>query len=212
MTSIACLYDNRGWKAPKQSTLDVHPSGAARADDFHVLFEPGVDLPGVAIAADGAYGVTVADPDELPRVLKDAQDAVGGRSAGVSVSFPGVQSPLFLRLALGADRPERRTMVPRVRDTRILSYEPLISPTALLEELPLGDARAAVVERSRDEARAVLDGADDRLLVVAGPCSVHDPAAALDYACQLAGLRDQFSSDLLIVMRVYFDKPRTVTG
>ena len=103
-------------------------------------------------------------------------------------------------------------MVPRVRDTRILSYEPLISPTALLEELPLGDARAAVVERSRDEARAVLDGADDRLLVVAGPCSVHDPAAALDYACQLAGLRDQFSSDLLIVMRVYFDKPRTVTG
>ena len=96
MTSIACLYDNRGWKAPKQSTLDVHPSGAARADDFHVLFEPGVDLPGVAIAADGAYGVTVAGPDELPRVLKDAQDAVGGRSAVVSVSSPAFKVLCFL--------------------------------------------------------------------------------------------------------------------
>ena len=102
--------------------------------------------------------------------------------------------------------------MPRVSDTRVVAYEPLLSPAALLDELPLDDAGATAVERSRAEIRAVLDGVDDRLLVVSGPCSVHDPAAALEYAGRLAGLRDQFGADLLIVMRVYFEKPRTVTG
>ena len=100
----------------------------------------------------------------------------------------------------------------RVRDTRIAGYEPLLSPAALLAELPLGEAEAQTVERTRTEVRAVLDGADDRLLVVTGPCSVHDPKAALDYAARLVRLRDAYSGDLLIVMRVYFEKPRTVTG
>jgi hypothetical protein len=102
--------------------------------------------------------------------------------------------------------------MPRTRDTRITGYEPLLSPAALLDELPLGDAPADTVERTRAEVRAVLDGDDDRLLVIAGPCSVHDPAAALDYARRLAALRDEHRADLLIVMRVYFEKPRTVTG
>jgi 3-deoxy-7-phosphoheptulonate synthase len=100
----------------------------------------------------------------------------------------------------------------RVRDTRIVGYEPLLSPAALLDELPLGDAEAEMVERTRAEVRAVLSGADDRLLVIAGPCSVHDPKAALDYAARLVALRDRYLSDLLVVMRVYFEKPRTVTG
>ena len=100
----------------------------------------------------------------------------------------------------------------RVSDTRIVSYEPLLSPAALLDELPLGDAEVKTVERSRTEVRAVLEGADDRLLVITGPCSVHDPKAALDYAARLTELRDQYRDDLLIVMRVYFEKPRTVTG
>jgi 3-deoxy-7-phosphoheptulonate synthase len=100
----------------------------------------------------------------------------------------------------------------RVRDSRIVAYEPLLSPAALLDELPLGDAVASTVERSRAEVRAVLDGHDDRLLVVTGPCSVHDPKAALDYEARLAALRDRFAAELLIVMRVYFEKPRTVTG
>jgi 3-deoxy-7-phosphoheptulonate synthase len=100
----------------------------------------------------------------------------------------------------------------RVSDTRILAYEPLLSPAALLDELPLGDAEAQTVERTRAEVRALLDGQDDRLLVITGPCSVHDPKAALDYAARLAALRDRHSDDLLIVMRVYFEKPRTVTG
>jgi 3-deoxy-7-phosphoheptulonate synthase len=98
------------------------------------------------------------------------------------------------------------------RDTRIVGYEPLLAPAALLDELPLGDKAAATVERTRAEVRALLDGQDDRLLVIAGPCSVHDPVAALDYAGRLAALRDQYADDLLVVMRVYFEKPRTVTG
>jgi 3-deoxy-7-phosphoheptulonate synthase len=100
----------------------------------------------------------------------------------------------------------------RVSDTRIVGYEPLLSPAALLDELKLTGAQQETVERTRAEVRAVLDGTDDRLLVVTGPCSVHDPKAALDYAGRLAGLRERHADDLLIVMRVYFEKPRTVTG
>jgi 3-deoxy-7-phosphoheptulonate synthase len=107
---------------------------------------------------------------------------------------------------------EETRLMPRTRDTRIVGYEPLLSPASLLEELPLREAAAEIVARTRAEVRAVLDGADDRLLVIAGPCSVHDPAAALDYAGRLAALREQSQADLLIVMRVYFEKPRTVTG
>jgi len=99
-----------------------------------------------------------------------------------------------------------------VRDTRITGYEPLLSPAALLDELPLGQVQSQIVERTRGEVRAVLDGTDDRLLVITGPCSVHDPRAAIDYARQLAELRVRHAENLLIVMRVYFEKPRTVTG
>jgi acetolactate synthase-1/2/3 large subunit len=88
--TLTVIFDNRGWKAPKQSTLGVHPSGAAAAaDDFHVSFEPEVDLPGVAVAAGAGFGATVKDPDALPGVLKEALSAVrGGRSAVVSVHIP----------------------------------------------------------------------------------------------------------------------------
>ena len=89
--SLTVIYDNRGWAAPKFSTLQVHPDGAAaRADDFHVSFEPEIDLAGVARAA-GAFGVTVSDPGELPGMLKDTLAVVhGGRSAVVSVQLPPV--------------------------------------------------------------------------------------------------------------------------
>jgi len=90
--ALTVIYDNRGWASPKLSVLAVHPDGAAaKAGDFHVSFEPEADLPGVARAAGGAYGVTVSDPGELPGVLKDALAVVhGGRSAVVSVQLPGV--------------------------------------------------------------------------------------------------------------------------
>jgi acetolactate synthase I/II/III large subunit len=90
--SLTVIYDNRGWAAPRFSTLLVHPDGAAaKADDFHTSFEPEADLPGVAEAAGGAYAVTVSDPGQLPEVLKDALAVVhGGRSAVVSVQLPPV--------------------------------------------------------------------------------------------------------------------------
>jgi 3-deoxy-7-phosphoheptulonate synthase len=84
------------------------------------------------------------------------------------------------------------------------------SPEAILAEMPLPRAAASDIERSRAEVRAVLDGADDRLLVIVGPCSIHDPEAGLEYAQRLASTG--LASDLLIVMRAYFEKPRTVTG
>ena len=100
----------------------------------------------------------------------------------------------------------------RVRDQRIERIEELISPAKLLEELPLGEEREKAVVRGRGEVGNVLDGTDDRVLIVVGPCSVHDPEAALDYAGRLAELSRKLSRDVLIAMRVYFEKPRTTTG
>ena len=90
--ALTVIYDNRGWAAPRSSTLAVHPDGAAaKAGEFFTSFEPEADLPGVAAAAGGAYAVTVDDPDELPQVLRDALAVVqGGRSAVVSVHLPPV--------------------------------------------------------------------------------------------------------------------------
>ena len=99
-----------------------------------------------------------------------------------------------------------------LRDTRIERVVPLLAPEALLEELPLSGEQADVVIRGRREVQAVLDGADQRLLAVVGPCSVHDPEATLEYAGRLARLARALGDDLLIAMRVYFEKPRTTIG
>jgi 3-deoxy-7-phosphoheptulonate synthase len=99
-----------------------------------------------------------------------------------------------------------------VRDQRIERVEPLVSPRRLLGELPLSDEHVGVVLRGREQVHAVLDGEDDRLLVVVGPCSVHDLEATLDYARRLSAVAGELKDDLLIAMRVYFEKPRTTTG
>ena len=99
-----------------------------------------------------------------------------------------------------------------VRDQRIERVVPLVPPESVLDELPLTDELADEVVRGREEVKAVLDAADDRLLVVVGPCSVHDPEAALEYANGLAAKARELSDDLCVVMRVYFEKPRTTTG
>ncbi|HLM26937.1 MAG TPA: 3-deoxy-7-phosphoheptulonate synthase [Thermoleophilaceae bacterium] len=99
-----------------------------------------------------------------------------------------------------------------VRDQRIERVVPLVAPEPILEELPLTDELADEVVRGREEVKAVLDGDDDRLLVVVGPCSVHDPEAALEYAHRLATKARELQDDLCAVMRVYFEKPRTTTG
>ncbi|WP_067975541.1 3-deoxy-7-phosphoheptulonate synthase [Nocardiopsis trehalosi] len=102
--------------------------------------------------------------------------------------------------------------MPSTNDTRVVSYQPLVAPQDVLAELPMGPERTALVEDARAEVKRVLDGTDDRLLVVVGPCSVHDPEAALDYARRLAGFAPSVAGELRIVMRVYFEKPRTTLG
>jgi len=100
----------------------------------------------------------------------------------------------------------------KTRDLRVESIRPLLPPAILLEELPLSEDASQVITRARDEVAAILTGTDDRLVVVVGPCSVHDPAAAGEYARRLKQLSDDLAADLRIVMRVYFEKPRTTVG
>jgi len=97
-------------------------------------------------------------------------------------------------------------------DQRTLSISPLLSPAEVRREHPIDDALADTVRAGRAATVGVLDGADDRLMVVVGPCSVHDPEAALDYARRLAAKSAELSDRLHIVMRVYFEKPRTTLG
>ncbi|MDP9365211.1 MAG: 3-deoxy-7-phosphoheptulonate synthase [Chloroflexota bacterium] len=98
------------------------------------------------------------------------------------------------------------------KDLRVSSIRPLVPPAILLEELPLPAPATATVRRARASIAAILGGRDDRLVVVVGPCSIHDPEAALDYARRLAGLAGELAPDLFVVMRVYFEKPRTTVG
>jgi 3-deoxy-7-phosphoheptulonate synthase len=100
----------------------------------------------------------------------------------------------------------------RVRDRRIERVVELVAPSEILQDLPLGTEREDAVLRHRAEVKSVLDREDDRLLVVVGPCSVHDPEAAVDYAQRLAARAAELRDHLCVAMRVYFEKPRTTTG
>ncbi len=97
-------------------------------------------------------------------------------------------------------------------DLRIEGLRPLLPPAILMEELPITEATSTTVTQGRQACADVLHERDDRLLVVVGPCSIHDPAAGLDYARHLATAAQAHVDDLLIVMRVYFEKPRTTVG
>jgi 3-deoxy-7-phosphoheptulonate synthase len=100
----------------------------------------------------------------------------------------------------------------RTRDLHVSSIRPLVPPAILLEELPLPEEGSRRLTGWREEITRILEKQDDRLLVVVGPCSIHDPAAALEYARRLRSLEPEVSADLRVVMRVYFEKPRTTTG
>jgi 3-deoxy-7-phosphoheptulonate synthase len=99
-----------------------------------------------------------------------------------------------------------------IENLRVESVTKLITPNELKQQLPPTDAACATVAAGREAVRAVLERRDPRLLVIVGPCSIHDPAAALDYAKRLAALNEKVKDRLLIVMRVYFEKPRTTVG
>jgi len=100
----------------------------------------------------------------------------------------------------------------RIDDTRIRAVRPLITPALLQEWLPAPEAAQALVESSRTALSRVLRGEDDRLVVVVGPCSIHDHDQALDYARRLQREAERHADELLVVMRVYFEKPRTTVG
>ncbi|CAN5738373.1 3-deoxy-7-phosphoheptulonate synthase [soil metagenome] len=117
-------------------------------------------------------------------------------------SLPGV-----VRIANSRD-----TASPVTSNLRIAGIRPLVPPAILMEQLPLPREGAIVVQRSRQAISQVLSGADDRLIVVVGPCSIHDADAARDYATRLASLSQEVGEDLILIMRVYFEKPRTTVG
>jgi len=101
---------------------------------------------------------------------------------------------------------------PPTDDVRIEGLRPLIPPAILMEEIHPGDEAIGRIAQARQEISDIVHGKSDRLLAVVGPCSIHDPAAALDYAKRLKKLRDEHANDLFIVMRTYFEKPRTTVG
>lgn len=111
-----------------------------------------------------------------------------------------------------ARRLDEHAVFPETVDVNIRQLDPIPAPRYFLKELPLTDAMSDLVLRSRQEIRDVLHGRDDRLLVIVGPCSIHDPKAAHEYAEKLAAVNEELRDRLMIVMRVYFEKPRTTIG
>lgn len=97
-------------------------------------------------------------------------------------------------------------------DVRIVDTRPLIPPAILIQDFPLEHDAARVVYHAREDFRRILQGEDDRLAVIVGPCSIHDTTAAIDYAAKLAEARSKYGADLMLIMRVYFEKPRTTVG
>lgn len=107
---------------------------------------------------------------------------------------------------------DEHAVVPETVDVNIRQLDPIPAPRYFIKELPLTDAMRDLVLDSRSQIRDVLHGRDDRLLAIVGPCSIHDPKAAHEYATRLAALNRELGDRLLIVMRVYFEKPRTTIG
>lgn len=121
--------------------------------------------------------------------------------------------PVIGRLpGVAAVRHELASGMPVTSNLRIKGIRPLVSPAILMEQLPLTSERATLVQQSRRVTSRILTGEDDRLLVVVGPCSIHDASAALEYAGRLAELAPALASELMLVLRVYFEKPRTTVG
>lgn len=107
---------------------------------------------------------------------------------------------------------DKHAVVPETVDVNIRQLDPIPAPRAFLKELPITPEMSDLVLSSRQEIRDVLHGRDNRLLVIVGPCSIHDPQAALEYAQRLSQVNAELRDRLVIVMRVYFEKPRTTIG
>ena len=103
-------------------------------------------------------------------------------------------------------------MTTTTADLHVVETRPLVPPALLHRELPISDRSTATVQQARERIKAILHGRDSRLLVIVGPCSVHDVAAAHEYAAAIAAAQERYKDALEIVMRVYFEKPRTTVG
>ena len=108
------------------------------------------------------------------------------------------------------DKTNERT--PEIENVNVLEFDPMPSPEEIHARVPLSQDATRTVMQGREALRNILERKDPRLFVVVGPCSIHDPVAGLDYARRLKALADEISDTLLVVMRVYFEKPRTTTG
>lgn len=164
-------------------------------------------------------GTSRADIEEIRSQAQDAAldaDVIVGNGQSIIV-VTGALDPGFVELLHNLPGVEEvvhrgNSLPPDTSDLRVESIRPLLPPAVLLEDLPLTHAGAVSVSRSREDIVRILSGEDDRLIVVVGPCSIHDPAAALDYGRKLKTLSDELTPDLCIVMRAYFEKPRTTVG
>jgi 3-deoxy-7-phosphoheptulonate synthase len=150
-------------------------------------------------ARDAGYETTVYDVAPAVIMVGGEEDA---EAAARLSDLPGVA-----RIAH-----PRHAAPPVTSNLRIAGIRPLVPPAILVERLPLPAESAVTVQRTRQEVSRLLRREDDRLLVVVGPCSIHDPAAALAYARHLAPLAQELAGELRLVMRVYFEKPRTTVG
>src|SRR3546814_864137 len=145
---------------------------------------------------------------EEPRRRKDAGDCARRAQQG---KHPASSEPVRI-CARSSFTARFCVMRPVTENTRINSIRPVSTPAEVQAELPASDNATKTTFDARREIQDVLYGRNDRLLVIVGPCSIHDPKAALEYATRLKTLRAQLDKHLLIVMRVYFEKPRTTVG
>jgi 3-deoxy-7-phosphoheptulonate synthase len=146
--------------------------------------------------------------NNLVQVPSDRTGCAGCMCRDAEVAYIG--RDIFRAFGLGMVN--SKLMAQSTDDLRVREIKELISPSELLNELPCTDKASATTSAARQSIHRILHGDDDRLLVVIGPCSIHDPKAAIEYAGRLTAERKRFASDLEIVMRVYFEKPRTTVG
>src|SRR5699024_10305864 len=153
------------------------------------------------LAAHARNGVCAGAPSaRMPRIdlLRQSGIRHGPHAAAVAFNQP--------------NRLHQDTMMYQTDNLRIASTQELIPAATLLEEFPLTESAAATVYDTRHTISNIIKGTDDRLQVVVGPCSIHNVEAALEYASLLKAARGRFADELVLVMRVYFEKPRTTIG
>lgn len=135
-----------------------------------------------------------------------------GSGHGARIAACSPRSPTPRTLALPGDQRDRAAVKYVTDDLRITGMEEVIAPDRLLTDLPIPNESSALIFATRQAISEILHQRDDRLLVIIGPCSIHDPEAASEYADALAEAARRHAEDLLVVMRVYFEKPRTTVG